>query len=318
MKKVLFSLMVIAAAFLPGCGGPEEITAPTPEGVEAGPGVWVVDSGPYKLRKLSFEGRDMGSASSVVYPRAIAVRQADNAVWVVDAYGEDAVLKLSDTGDVLKKVERFGSLYSIAVNETDGACWVGDGRMESVVKMDANGNKIKTVEGIPYPNDLSCYAGDGACWVADSSEDRIIKLKADGSEVFARDLEAPSYVAVDQRDGACWVASKTTLTKFNAAGDLVTTVDAEMTILCMDVNASDGSVVVGGYTGVKKFNSAGEPLWGCFDFYYVYGIAVNDADGSIWISNTHDARVSKYSKDGERLLEVKRVIACPYDITVRN
>ena len=70
------------------------------------------------------------------------------------------MVKLSPSGELLLRVEgEFHQPYSVAVNPTDGSCWVADTYGYRVVKLSRQGEVLCTITGLKAPRVISVNPG---------------------------------------------------------------------------------------------------------------------------------------------------------------
>lgn len=169
-------------------------------------------------------------------------------------------------------------------------------------------------EQLLTPNDVA-IAPDGTIWVTDQARARVMGFNPDGtyktllhqgpvgSSPFS--LEMPTSVAVDET-GLIYVGE--------LEGDAVTvfTEDNEVVRQYMvpevsAVAARDGRVVAGSRAGFIIFDTEGEVIRlvgeqgsGDGQFDGVAGITIS-AEGTIFVSDQFNNRISAYDREGERL-----------------
>ncbi len=219
---------------------------------------------------------------------AISVNPTDGTVWIG---GINTVQKFSADGTQILASIAGVHEPEVAVNTTDGSCWVTDSR-GTIARYSAAGAVAATspVE-LSEPKYVAVNSQSGNAWVTDPHAGVIVKLSPSGQEIlritdikdeegFAvvyadgramlriTDLKLPSSPSVDQRNGHLWVvADSNTLVKFSADGQKLMEIPAGMAILSICVSAQDGSVWVAdqfGSTfqgGVSKFSADGQQLF---------------------------------------------------------
>ncbi|MHB1135626.1 MAG: 6-bladed beta-propeller [Coriobacteriia bacterium] len=169
-------------------------------------------------------------------------------------------------------------------------------------------------EQLLTPNDVA-IGPDGTIWVTDQARGRVVAFHPDGtyktllhqgpvgSSPFA--LEMPTSVAVDET-GLIYVGE--------LAGDSVTVFNDDNEVVrqyvvpdVSAVAARDGRVVAGSRAGFIIFDTEGEVIQlvgeqgsGDGQFDGVAGITIAE-DGTIFVSDQFNNRISAYDRDGEHL-----------------
>ncbi len=162
-------------------------------------------------------------------PWRLSVDPRDGSCWVADpgwgsedsgtggdlAAGESngAVLHLSKEGTVLWRGDEFASASAVAVDPSDGSCWVADPEHDQVVLLSPQGEELLTVPawgatglGV-YPADRSCYIGSIFEWEGECVE----RVSRDGTLMGTWHLwgsmgYGTQSLSVDPNNGRCWVA----------------------------------------------------------------------------------------------------------------
>ena len=219
---------------------------------------------------------------------AVSVNPTDGTVWIG---GINTVQKFSADGSQVLATIAGVHEPEVAVNTTDGSCWITDSR-GTIARYSAAGAAAATspVE-LKEPKYVAVNSQSGNAWVTDPHANIIVKLNPSGQEIlritdikdeegFAvvyadgramlriTDLKLPSSPSVDQRNGHLWVvADSNTLVKFAADGQKLMEIPAGMVILSISVYSQDGSVWVAdqfGSTfqgGVSRFSADGQQLF---------------------------------------------------------
>ncbi|RLB86551.1 MAG: hypothetical protein DRH10_10265, partial [Deltaproteobacteria bacterium] len=128
-------------------------------------------------------GTDTDTVQIRVLPAGVGLARA----WVADRYHDKIVLLAADGKTVIKEVTGFNDPKYVAVNPSDGTCWVSDHGSGKVYRIDGNnvndGYNVSSdsgyhqvFSGFSYPSDLDVDRRDGSCWVVDRNNDRVVKL----------------------------------------------------------------------------------------------------------------------------------------------
>lgn len=251
----------------------------------------------------------------------MSVWQADGSVWVPDSTAGE-VVKLSDTGEVLKRIGGFDGPTSVSVNENDGSCWVGDYSGNHVYRLDANGNKKVTKGGFDEVNGVACYARDGTCWVISGQDHRLVKLDKNGAVKTDLDLGAtsgPVSVAVDPRNGDCWVGCIQKLLKVSRAGAILLEIPVSLLMpLAIDCNGNDGSVAVTTTNKISKYDANGNLKWEKEEFTLATGIRFFLVDNTIWVADMQAKKIVGYSASGNKIRTITAGLNNPMTVGFRN
>ena len=221
-------------------------------------------------------------------PHAVSVNPTDGTVWIG---GINTVQKFSADGTQILASITGVHEPEVAVNTTDGSCWVTDSR-GTIARYSAAGAAAATSPvKLSEPKYVAVNSQSGNAWVTDPHAGVIVKLSPSGQEIlritdikdeegFAvvyadgramlriTDLKLPSSPSINQKNGNIWiVADSNTLVKFSADGQKLMEIPAGMAILSISVYSQDGSVWVAdqfGSTfqgGVSKFSADGQQLF---------------------------------------------------------
>jgi streptogramin lyase len=197
---------------------------------------------------------------------AVSVNPTDGTVWIG---GINTVQKFSADGTQILASITGVHEPEVAVNTTDGSCWVTDSR-GTIARYSAAGAVAATSPvKLSEPKYVAVNSQSGNAWVTDPHAGVIVKLNPSGQEVLRiTDLKLPGSPSVDQRSGNLWVvADSSTLVKLSADGQKLMEIPAGMVILSISVYSQDGSVWVAdqfGSTfqgGVSKFSADGQQLF---------------------------------------------------------
>ncbi len=197
---------------------------------------------------------------------AISVNPTDGTVWIG---GINTVQKFSADGTQILASITGVHEPEVAVNTTDGSCWVTDSR-GTIARYSAAGAVAATSPvKLTEPKYIAVNSQSGNAWVTDPHANVVVKLSPSGQELLRiADVQLPSSPSVNQKDGTLWVViDSNTLVKVSADGQKLMEVPAGMAILSICVSSQDGSVWVAdqfGSTfqgGVSKFSPDGQQLF---------------------------------------------------------
>ena len=199
-------------------------------------------------------------------PHSVSVNPTDGTVWIG---GINTVQKFSADGSQVLATVTGVHEPTVAVNSTDGSCWVTDSRGTIARYSAAGAVAAASPVKLKEPKYVAVNSQSGNAWVTDPHANVIAKLNPSGQELLrVADLKLPSSPSVNQKDGTLWVvADGNTLVKLSTDGQKLMEVPAGMAVLSICVSSQDGSVWVAdqfGSTfqgGVSKFSAAGQQLF---------------------------------------------------------
>ncbi|MBN1996978.1 hypothetical protein JW935_05455 [candidate division KSB1 bacterium] len=129
--------------------------------------IWIADSS--RIVQLDYNAEPTGvEIDGFSYVWLIDYDNVRNICWAADLapYGYNShVLKISDQGEILAKLDSFLYPRCLDVNEFDGSCLIGDIGNGQLWKISADGNSVNTVGDFAAPYDVSVehhghFAGD--------------------------------------------------------------------------------------------------------------------------------------------------------------
>ena len=199
--------------------------------------------------------------------RSISINSSDSTAWIG---GKNVVKKVSaDGSQVLAEITGVHE-PEVAVNPTDGSCWVTDSR-GTATRYDANGAAVATGQSqLKEPKFVAVNPKTGNAWVADTQASVLVKLSPTGQELLRiTDISKPTSPEVNAKDGNLWLVSNaSTLVKLSPSGQKTMEVPAGMAILAIAVDGTDGGIWVADQIGstfqgeVSKYTASGEKLFG--------------------------------------------------------
>ena len=228
--------------------------------------VWIAVSAANAVYRFDPQTVAFTQLPPIERPHAVSVNPTDGTVWIG---GINTVQKFSADGTQILASITGVHEPEVAVNTTDGSCWVTDSR-GTIARYSAAGAAAATSPvKLSEPKYVAVNSQSGNAWVTDPHAGVIVKLNPSGQEVLRiTDLKLPGSPSVDQRSGNLWVvADSSTLVKLSADGQKLMEIPAGMVILSISVYSQDGSVWVAdqfGSTfqgGVSKFSADGQQLF---------------------------------------------------------
>ncbi len=266
------------ATAIPGFSQPLSLSINSTDG-----SVWVADTDAVRVRKLSAAGQDLFELNSTstppaftTNPRSVSVDPRDGSCWVAVL---NKIYKYSADGKELFKIEDFSEPV-LAVNVTNGECWVADSNNFRVVRFSPDGKQLGQTKTAGKPNSISVNTTDGSCWVLDTDNHKALKIAADGSKLVdvsmapETGLMASTFISASS-DGGCWVA--------------------------LTIDLMNDQVVKLSADGTKAFSVEG--------FTMPSGLAFDPIDNGCWVADTNlmnpnGGKIVKLSATGERAIEI--------------
>ena len=184
---------------------------------DAGDGsCWVADLDHHQVVHLGEDGRELwrgGGDGGLLRPIDISANSTDVPCWVIyqgdidtgtGAWVGKALLHLDRDGTELWRTTSFLTPYAIAVDPSDGSCWVAD--EYNLIHLSADGQELWSGAGFWEAGDIVVDGRDSSCWVADSLHDRVVHVGVDG-QILAQSSFADLVIGVslNPADGTLWV-----------------------------------------------------------------------------------------------------------------
>ena len=236
--------------------------------------LWITDTFNGQVVKLSPIGLELERKSEFSQPEGIAIDLNDRTVFVADN-GSDEVIKISSTGEILKR-KSLTLPVDLDVYYLTGEVWVihsGDSAQITIYSGDLEEVKTK-IKGLNNPQAVSINQVTGEAWVADTENDRVIKFYGD----------LPSrYDVENAKPDSTFHSVFTIINETN----LLNPID-------VSVNSSSGDCWVSDKDNdrVVKISPIGSNVE-IFGFSSPRGISVNKKDGSCWVADTENNRIIK-------------------------
>ena len=204
--------------------------------------------------------------SNISGARSISINTSDSTAWIG---GKNVVKKVSaDGSQVLAEITGVHE-PEVAVNPTDGSCWVTDSR-GTATRYNANGSAVAEGPKLKEPKFVAVNPKTGNAWVADTQASVLVKLSPAGQELLRiTDISKPTSPEVNAKDGSLWLVSNASmLVKLSPSGQKTMEVPAGMAILAIGIDGTDGGIWVADQIGstfqgeVSKFSASGEKQFG--------------------------------------------------------
>ncbi|PJA24498.1 MAG: hypothetical protein COX57_08560, partial [Alphaproteobacteria bacterium CG_4_10_14_0_2_um_filter_63_37] len=271
----------------------------TPTNVDA---LWIAESNGV-IKVSTAAGRVILAIPDADKIESIAVDEPRTTLWAVGrgqltAFGFDGRTLLSlpippqssEHGD--KKHDQESSSEhndpaSLAVDESDGSVWVGQGK--AVYGVDATGQVISKIQQNRNVTALAVDGERGTVWVAD--ERGVAAYGKDGALRMAlplgREDEAhPQDIAVDGQTGNLFVALKRSVVAFSPEGRVVASYPSRQPrLIAVD---SGGNLWVAGESSLSRFDPSGMPLFELEPFGHsdhILALVTDPKDLSAWVAN---------------------------------
>ncbi len=223
--------------------------------------------------------------------------------WVADR-GNGLVWKINaDARSARFARGRFFDLRDIAVDGSNGSCWISDGASQALFRIDASGELQRLGAALEMPDELEIDAAAGVGWVSDQTRREVFWFSlasTDTLEFFVVDasLAEPSGLAAFA--GACWVVDRQQGRAFlySTHGRRIVEFRSLDRPGFVDVG-SDGSawVLVGDGAAMLRLDLDGGSQEVLLPFQGARSLAVNSRDGSVWVLS--DAELALYSRNGQ-------------------
>lgn len=229
--------------------------------------VWIAVSAANTVYKFNPSSGDFISIPNIKRPHSVSINPVDGTAWIG---GLDVVVKVSSAGHVLATVD---GVYEpeVAVNSSDGSCWVTDSRGK-ITRYNSTGALVITSPvKLTEPKYVTVNSKTGNAWVADTQANILVKLDANGRElVRLTDIPLPISPQVNSQDGSLWVVgNSSSLIMLSSNGQKIQEIqNAGLAILAISVDPKDGSLWIADQFGstfqgeVSKYSADGKKLFG--------------------------------------------------------
>ena len=213
-------------------------------------------------------------------PVAIAVNPTDHSVWTADT-SLSQLIHLDQNGNELWRGSNYPGIVSLAVNASDGSCWMAMGSPTNQVRhVSAAHVLLHTITS----GGARCVAvgPSGDCWVAEELGNSVARIRANGTVAWRRTgLASPWGVSVRTSDSTCWVANtgSNTVLRLDGAGVLLRT-------------------LVG-------FNSP-------------RSVAMHQATAQVYVADTNNNRIVRFNPDGSGGISYSTGLLTPQYLCFNN
>lgn len=223
--------------------------------------------------------------------------------WVADR-GNGLVWKINaDARSARFARGRFFDLRDIAVDGSNGTCWISDGASQALYRIDAAGELQRLGAALEMPDELEIDAAAGIGWVSDRARREVFWFSlaaTDTLEFFVVDASLAEPAGLAAFAGACWVVDRQQGRAFlySTRGRRIVEFRSLDKPGFIDVG-SDGSawVLLGDGSAMVRLDLDGGSQEVELPFQGARSLAINSRDGSVWVLS--DAELVLYSRAGQ-------------------
>jgi len=257
-------------------------------------------------------------------PQSVAVDYVSGECWVADT-GNNRVVKISPTGQILLNLKDFKSPAGVAVNQSTHECWVADTGNNRIKKYSSGGVKLAEKllgTGNPWsPTSITVSSSSSSSlgWV--TLKTQITKFSGvDGTLLLnVASMKSPASASINSSGNATWIADTgnnrikkyTTRLEFSLSGFKGPS--------SVSVNSNTGECWVADKDNnlVKKISSSGAVLLSKTGFNKPAAVSVDSADNSCWIADYGSGEIVNLDSQGNEIARVGG-IASPCAISVKS
>ena len=200
----------------------------------------------------------------------LAVDPNDGSVWISTWNGVEPrtlLTKIASNGKLIRIVDGFYQLYSIALDPRDGSIWAADGGSRTLTHISANGEKLFEMPFIFFysssPHQVAVDPRDGNVWF--TSAQTVYKISTEGQILAKRDgFNTAVAIAIDPIMENTWVANfgtagdefaeSGTVSKLDSYGDIMLTLEVHSRAYMVGINPFDGTLWVGIDGEIIRYN----------------------------------------------------------------
>jgi DNA-binding beta-propeller fold protein YncE len=200
--------------------------------------------------------RFQGYGSSI-----LTVDPNDGSVWLSTWDGMESralLTHIASNGKLIRKVDGFYLLYSIALDPRDGSIWAADGGNRILTHISANGEKLFEMPSVDFfsnsPNQIAVQPNNGNVWF--TSRDTVYKIASDGQTLAKRNgFNQAVAIAIDPETEQVWVANfgppgeefatSGSVSKLDSDDNVILTLDVHSRAYMVGINPYDETVWVG-------------------------------------------------------------------------
>jgi len=190
---------------------------------------------PFLGKVIRYGGKSVLTISKFGVPMALALDEANRALWVADG-GFNQVVKLDLDGNIQERVQLASPPQAIAAR-ADGGLWVATRQELQIVTADGNltepiKQEVRYLQAVPRTNEV---------WAGDAITGHVFHIGGDGSIIAEGGVKRLSGI-VAINDGGCWLLGRKTVFALNPDGSLLGTVQGLSHPKTILFQPSDGSV----------------------------------------------------------------------------
>jgi DNA-binding beta-propeller fold protein YncE len=197
----------------------------------------------------------------------------------------------------------------------DESVWVSDYFNRRVYHVDIDGDVMEEIELSGYPIAIAVDDYRARVWVSQTEPAALVRYTAGRRDAYYEMSDYPLDMSIDQEGGTLWGCSP--------GGGTVMRVD-DSGLVRSSGHDSPRSIIfdpvarvswVATRSALISLNSQFEQMMWIGGFSYPEDISLDMDRGHLWIADTGNSRVVKYSRDGQVLLEVNGLTE-PYSLAV--
>ncbi len=223
-------------------------------------------------------------------------------VWVADR-GSGLVWKVNpDARSARFARGRFFDLRDIAVDDSDGSCWVSDGSAGSLYRIDAEGTLHRLAADLKKSGALEIDASAGIGWVADTQRAEVFWFSlasSDSLEFFVVDASLAEPAGLAAIAGACWIVDRLQGRAFlySSRGQRLVEFRSLDRPSYVDAGPEGAAwVLVRDGDAMMRLDLDGSEREVELPFANARSLAVNSRDGSVWVVS--ERAMAHYNRDG--------------------
>jgi DNA-binding beta-propeller fold protein YncE len=268
--------------------------------------IWATDVYNRRIMKISHDGaHEIFQVPVDGYPWEVVVDREKENIWYVDILLNRVYFISGDDYKIVVLLPNSEPI-DIALDVQNDRVWVADEAQGKIFAFSRSGDQLYEIDGFLKPSRLDCYFKDGSCWITDFKARTVTKLSKKGTfRIQIKNLILPQAVSINQNSGECWVADSSRVLKFDADGNLLTTIEGEVNApIALAVDSVNGNCWVSdlNYFGPRSrlicFDSNGGKLFELPELNWPLNLAANSLDHSCIVAESGAGRILKISEDG--------------------
>jgi streptogramin lyase len=233
--------------------------------------------------------------------------------WVADR-GTGLVWKVNADGRSARFARgRFFDLRDIAVDGSNGSCWISDGASQALFRINAAGELERLGAALEMPDELEIDAVAGVGWVSDLKRREVFWFSlapTDTLEFFVVDASLAEPSGLAAFSGACWIVDRQQGRAFlySTSGRRIVEFRSLNEPGYIDVG-SDGSawVLVDDGSAMVRLDLDGGSQEVVLPFQGARSLAVNRRDGTVWV--LAEGELALYARNGQLIQQWSEVPA---------